>query len=45
MYELFCAILFVAGLFTLIALMPEFDGWRDGDWEPGEPEDDGRGSG
>jgi hypothetical protein len=42
MYQLLCAILLVGGLFALIALMPEFDGWREGDWEPGDPRDDGR---
>jgi hypothetical protein len=42
MYELFGAILLVGGLFALIALMPEFDGWHEGDWEPREPEDEGR---
>jgi hypothetical protein len=27
------AIVLVGGLFALIALMPKFDGWRDGDWD------------
>jgi len=40
MNELFGAICLIVGLFALIALMPEFDGWRDGDWDRQETEDD-----
>jgi hypothetical protein len=34
--------LFLGGLFALIALMPEFDGWGPGDWDrqEGDDEDD-----
>jgi hypothetical protein len=42
MSELIGAICLVCGLFALIALMPAFDGWRDGDWEPQDPEDEHR---
>jgi hypothetical protein len=29
----FCGICLVVALFALIGLMPDFDGWDDGDWE------------
>lgn len=32
--ELFKLVLGLAAIFALIALMPEFDGARDDDWEP-----------
>jgi hypothetical protein len=31
----------VGGLFALIALMPDFDGWHDGDWDKQEGEERG----
>jgi hypothetical protein len=31
---------FLGGLFALIALMPEFDGWGPGDWGRQEGDDD-----
>jgi hypothetical protein len=33
MPELTSAFCIIGGLFALIALMPDFDGWRDGDWD------------
>jgi hypothetical protein len=42
MSALIGAICLVGGLFALIALMPEFDGWREGDWDPPETEDEPR---
>jgi hypothetical protein len=42
MIELFSAACLVGGFFALIALMPDFDGWRDGDWDRQEGEDDKR---
>ena len=30
----------IGGLFVLIALMPQFDGWREGDWGKQEGDDD-----
>lgn len=37
------ALIYILGaFFALIALMPEFDGWRDGDWD--EQEEDSKAS-
>jgi hypothetical protein len=33
---------FLGGLFALIALLPEFDGWAPGDWDAQEGDDDER---
>jgi hypothetical protein len=33
MIELASVICVIGGLFALIALMPDFDGWREGDWD------------
>jgi hypothetical protein len=33
MDQLFAALCLIGALFALIALMPDFDGWRDGDWD------------
>lgn len=30
-FQVVCLVAFVGGLFTLIALMPDFDGWESGD--------------
>jgi hypothetical protein len=37
MSEIVSAICFMGGLFALIALMPDFDGWREDDWERRDP--------
>jgi hypothetical protein len=33
MSQFFGLACFLGGLFALIALMPSFDGWREGDWD------------
>jgi hypothetical protein len=37
MIELFGAIVVIGAFLAVIALMPEFDGWGEGDWEPPPP--------
>ncbi|MBV9996072.1 MAG: hypothetical protein JO127_12760 [Caulobacteraceae bacterium] len=37
MNEVFAAVVLVGALFALIALMPEFDGWKDDDWAAAPP--------
>jgi hypothetical protein len=32
----------VGGLFVILALMPPFDGWESGDWDPQEGDDEER---
>jgi hypothetical protein len=40
MNELFSAVCLIGGLFALIALMPDFDGARDSDWDRQQGEDE-----
>jgi hypothetical protein len=42
MHQLFGAICLISGLFALIALMPDFDGWDEGDWDTSERDDETR---
>jgi hypothetical protein len=41
--ELFGLICVIGGLLVLIALMPKFDGWRAGDWDRQEGDEEERG--
>lgn len=41
--ELWPALFIIIGIFGLIAVMPDFDGWRVGDWDPQEGDDEERG--
>jgi len=34
------AVCLIGALFALIALMPDFDGWRDGEWK--QPDGEGQ---
>jgi hypothetical protein len=41
--ELLGTLIGIGLLFALIALMPEFDGWRSGDWDKQEGDDEDTG--
>jgi hypothetical protein len=41
--QLLGLILIIGGVSALLALMPEFDGWRAGDWDKQEKDDEERG--
>ena len=34
-------VILIAGMFILVGLMPDFDGWREGDWDQQESDKDG----